>query len=63
MSSPVKLYLKEMHNNVGYFATWLPANTVKLGDFGVVEAAASAGSLALRVGNPNSTLARVHLKT
>jgi hypothetical protein len=37
MSSPVKLYLKEMHNNVGYFATWLPANTIKLGDFGVVE--------------------------
>jgi hypothetical protein len=37
MSSPVKLYLKEMYNNVGYFATWLPANTLKVGDFGVVE--------------------------
>jgi len=55
MSSPVKLYLKEMHNNVGYFATWLPANTVKLGDFGVVEGGGfrRLGSLS-ELGIPNS---------
>ncbi len=38
MGSPVKLYQKQMHSNVGFFATWLPASTLELGDFGVVEA-------------------------
>jgi len=46
-----------MHNNVGYFATWLPANTVKLGDFGVVEGGAfrRLGSLS-ELGIPNSDI-------
>jgi hypothetical protein len=38
MASPVRLYQQEMHNNVGFFATWLPASTIELGDFGVLEA-------------------------
>lgn len=38
MASPVKLYQKEMHNHMGFFATWLPASTLELGDFGVLEA-------------------------
>jgi hypothetical protein len=38
MASPVKLYQQEMHNNVGFFATWLPSSTIALGDFGVLEA-------------------------
>jgi len=38
MASPVRLYQHEMHNNLGFFATWLPANTIELGDFGVLEA-------------------------
>jgi hypothetical protein len=38
MASPVKLYQQEMHRNVGFFATWLPASILELGDFGVLEA-------------------------
>jgi hypothetical protein len=38
MASPVKLYQKEMHSNVGFFATWLPASILELGDLGVLEA-------------------------
>jgi hypothetical protein len=38
MASPMKRYQKEMHNNVGFFATWLPASILELGDFGVLEA-------------------------
>jgi len=38
MPSPVKLYQYEMHNNVGFFATWLPASTIELGDLGILEA-------------------------
>jgi hypothetical protein len=38
MASPVKLYQQEMHKNVGFFATWLPASTLELGDVGVLEA-------------------------
>ena len=37
MASPVKLYQQEMHNNIGFFATWLPSSTMELGDFGVLE--------------------------
>jgi hypothetical protein len=37
MASPVKLYQQEMHKNVGFFATWLPASTLELGDVGVLE--------------------------
>lgn len=38
MGSPVKLYQEQMHSNVGFFATWLPASTLELGDFGLLEA-------------------------
>jgi hypothetical protein len=38
MASPVKLYQQEMHNNVGFFATWLPSSVLELGDIGVLEA-------------------------
>lgn len=37
MASPVKLYQQEMHRNLGFFATWLPASVLELGDFGVLE--------------------------
>ena len=37
MASPAKLYQKEMHNNVGFFATWLPSSTLDIGDIGVFE--------------------------
>lgn len=36
MASPVKLYQEEMHKNVGYFATWLPGDPIKLGDIGIL---------------------------
>jgi hypothetical protein len=35
MASPVRLYHRELHKNLGYFATWLPATIVELGDVGV----------------------------
>lgn len=64
MASPVKLYLKEMHNNVGFFATWLPATPIRVGDFGVVEtdgfrrmgslSELGVPSLALREGSPQN---------
>jgi hypothetical protein len=38
MASPVELYQREMHKNVGFFATWLPASILELGDLGVLEA-------------------------
>jgi len=38
MASPVKLYQQEMHNNVGFFATWLPSSILDLGDIGTLEA-------------------------
>lgn len=37
MGSPVKLYQEEMHNNLGFFATWLPADGIEVGDAGVLE--------------------------
>ena len=37
MSSPVKLYQQELHNNIGYFATWLPGASLELGDVGVFQ--------------------------
>ncbi len=37
MASPVKLYQQEMHNNLGFFATWLPSTAIALGDFGVLD--------------------------
>jgi len=38
MSTPVKLYQQEMHDNIGYFATWLPGDPMALGDVGVLQA-------------------------
>lgn len=35
MASPVKIYQKEMHNNTGFFATWLPGDEIKIGDVGL----------------------------
>lgn len=37
MASPVKRYQQEMHNNLGFFATWLPSTAMALGDVGVLE--------------------------
>ncbi len=37
MPSPVKRYQLEMHNNLGFFATWLPSTTIALGDIGVLQ--------------------------
>jgi hypothetical protein len=37
MASPVKLYQQEMHNNLGFFATWLPSTAIAIGDIGVLE--------------------------
>ena len=36
MASPVKIYQAEMHNNLGFFATWLPADQNQIGDLGVL---------------------------
>ena len=37
MASPVKLYQKEMHDNLGFFATWLPGDRIEIGDAGVIK--------------------------
>src|SRR5262245_51278402 len=37
MASPVMLYHQEMHNNLGFFATWLPGDPIEIGDVGVLE--------------------------
>jgi len=37
MASPAKVYQKEMHNNVGFFATWLPGDHMELGAVGVMK--------------------------
>jgi hypothetical protein len=37
MASPVKLYQREMHTNLGFFATWLPGDHLELGEAGVLE--------------------------
>jgi hypothetical protein len=37
MASPVKLYQKEMHGNLGFFATWFPGDPMEIGDAGVLE--------------------------
>ncbi|AHG92545.1 hypothetical protein J421_5010 (plasmid) [Gemmatirosa kalamazoonensis] len=38
MASPVRLYQKEMHDNMGFYATWLPGDRIEVGDAGVLEA-------------------------
>jgi hypothetical protein len=37
MGSPVKLYQREMHDNLGFFPTWLPGDGIQIGDAGVLE--------------------------
>jgi len=37
MASPLKRYQQEMHNNLGFFATWLPSTAIALGDIGVLQ--------------------------
>lgn len=37
MGSPVETYQTEMHNNLGFYATWLPADPMEVGDVGVWE--------------------------
>jgi hypothetical protein len=37
MASPVKLYQREMHDNLGFFPTWLPGDPIEIGDVGVFE--------------------------
>lgn len=37
MTSPVKQYQKEIHNNLGFFATWLPGDKIELGEAGLFE--------------------------
>jgi hypothetical protein len=37
MASPVKLYQREMHDNLGFFATWLPGDPIDVGDAGRLE--------------------------
>ena len=34
MVSPVQRYQREMHDNIGFFATWLPGDLLELGDIG-----------------------------
>jgi hypothetical protein len=37
MASPVKLYQREMHERLGFFANWFPADPLDLGDVGCLE--------------------------
>jgi hypothetical protein len=37
MASPVKMYQREMHDNLGFFPTWFPADPIEIGDAGVFE--------------------------
>jgi hypothetical protein len=37
MASPVKIYQKEMYQNLGFFATWFPGDKVELGEAGVLK--------------------------
>jgi hypothetical protein len=37
MASPVGLYQDEMHDKLGFFATWLPADPMEVGDVGALE--------------------------
>jgi hypothetical protein len=37
MASPVKVYQREMHDNLGFFPTWLPGDGIQIGDAGVLE--------------------------
>jgi len=37
MVSPVHRYQREMHDNIGFFATWLPGDLLELGDIGTLK--------------------------
>jgi hypothetical protein len=37
MASPVQRYQREMHDNLGFFATWLPGDLLDLGDIGMLK--------------------------
>jgi hypothetical protein len=37
MASPVQRYQQEMHENIGFFATWLPGDLLELGDIGTLK--------------------------
>jgi|SRR5215471_2985151 len=37
MASPVQRYQREMHDNIGFFATWLPGDLLELGDIGTLK--------------------------
>lgn len=37
MPSPAMLYQKEMHDNIGFFATWLPGDNINIGDIGIID--------------------------
>ena len=37
MGSPVKLYQREMHDNLGFFANWFPGDPIAVGDAGRLE--------------------------
>src|SRR6266852_7385734 len=36
MSNPVKLYHREMHEKIGFFANWLPGDPLEIGAIGVL---------------------------
>jgi hypothetical protein len=48
MASPAELYQREMHRKLGFFANWLPADPIAVGDVGRLEGGRfrRAGSLA-----------------
>ena len=48
MASPVKLYQQEIHDNLGFFATWLPGDQIEVGDVGVIEGGGSGAKLRYR---------------
>ncbi|MDC8014150.1 hypothetical protein [Tahibacter soli] len=37
MASPVRTYQSELHDKLGFFATWLPGEPIEIGDVGVFE--------------------------
>jgi hypothetical protein len=37
MASPVAAYQQEMHENLGFFANWLPGDRIDVGDVGVLK--------------------------
>ncbi len=37
MASPVKLYQREIHEKLGFFANWFPADPINVGDVGRLE--------------------------